>query len=105
VVTLDLTEAQSFLLTTTEDISSFTLQGASANSTTAFTMKILQGSTARGVGIDTFRTSGGIPIPVYWPGGVSPTVTPVADKTDIYSFMTFDGGASLYGVIGGQNFS
>jgi hypothetical protein len=75
------------------------------NSTTAFTVKILQGSTARGVGIDTFRTSGGTPIPVYWPGGVTPIVTPVAAKTDIYSFMTFDGGDSLFGVIGGQNFS
>ena len=105
VVTLNLSEAQSFLLTTTEDISSFTLIGAKANSTTAFTLKILQGSTARGVGIDTFRTSGGAAIPVYWPGGVLPIVTPVADKTDIYSFMTFDGGASLFGVIGGQNFS
>ena len=42
---------------------------------------------------------------MYWPGGVLPIVTPVADKTDIYSFMTFDGGASLFGVIGGQNFS
>ena len=105
VVTLDLSEAQTFLITTSENISSFTLTGAKANSTTAFTIKILQGSTARGVGIDTFRTSGGIPIPVYWPGGVTPTVTPIADKTDIYSFMTFDGGASVFGVVGGQNFS
>ena len=75
------------------------------NSTTAFTVKILQGSTARGVGIDTFRTIGGSAIPVYWPGGVTPIVTPEASKTDIYSFMTFDGGDSLFGVVGGQNFS
>ena len=105
VVTLNLSEAQSFLLTTTEDITSFTLTGVTANSTTAFTLKILQGGTARGVGIDTFRTSGGIPIPVYWPGGSVPVVTPVAAKTDIFSFMTFDGGTSLFGVVGGQNFS
>ena len=102
---MDLSEAQSFLITTSEDISSFTLIGATSNSTTAFTLKILQGSTARGVGIDTFRDNGGTPIPVYWPGGVTPIVTPVAAKTDIYSFMTFDGGASLFGVVGGQNFS
>ena len=105
VVTLNLSEAQSFLLTTSEDINSFTLTGATDNSTTAFTVKILQGTTARGVGIDTFRSSGGTPIPVYWPGGVTPTVTPEASKTDIYSFMTFDGGDSLFGVVGGQNFS
>ena len=105
IVTLDLSEAQTFLLTTSEDISSFTLTGAKANSTTAFTIKILQGTTARSVSIDTFRDSGGTPIPVYWPGGVTPTVTLSADVTDIYSFMTFDGGASVFGVVGGQNFS
>jgi hypothetical protein len=105
VVTLNLSEAQSFLLTTSENITSFTLTGAAADSTTAFTLKILQGGTARGVGIDTFRTSGGSPIPVYWPGGSVPVVTPTAAKTDIYSFMTFDGGTSLFGVVGGQNFS
>ena len=105
VVTLDLSESQTFLLTTIEDISSFTLTGAKTDSTTAFTIKILQGSTPHGVGIDTFRTLGGAPIPVYWSGGVTPTVTPIADKTDIYSFMTFDGGSSVYGVVGGQNFS
>jgi hypothetical protein len=105
VVTLDLSESQTFLLTTSENISSFTLIGAKENATTAFTLKILQGSTAHGVGIDTFRNSNGNSVPVYWPGGVLPIVTPVADKTDIYSFMTFDGGSSLFGVVGGQNFS
>jgi hypothetical protein len=58
------------------------------------------------VGIDTFKTSGGAPIPVYWSGGgVVPIVTTTANKTDIYSFMTFDGCSSLFGVIGGQNFA
>ena len=32
-------------------------------------------------------------------------VTTTAEKTDIYSFMTFDGGSSLFGVVGGQNFA
>ena len=37
-------------------------------------------------------------------GGVVPI--PHHDrKTDIYSFKTFDGGSSLYGVVGGQNFA
>tara|TARA_A100001388_G_C28554055_1_gene396256 strand:- start:218 stop:421 length:204 start_codon:yes stop_codon:yes gene_type:complete len=47
----------------------------------------------------------GIAIPVSWSGGVLPTVVNVGLKTDIYSFQTFDGGASLYGVVVGQNFS
>jgi len=46
---------------------------------------------------------------VYWPGGVVPTMTSTASKTDIYSFKFFNGSsittAGLYGVIGGQNFS
>jgi hypothetical protein len=69
-------------------------------------MKITQDSTGnRAVGIDTFKTSGGASIPVYWPGGgVLPIVTPTADRSDIYSFKTFDGGSTFYGVVGGQNF-
>ena len=43
---------------------------------------------------------------VYWSGGgVKPIVTTIANKTDIYSFKTFDGGSSWYGVVGGQNFA
>ena len=38
-------------------------------------------------------------------GGLLPTVSVSAGATDIYSFMTFDGGQSLFGVVGGQNFS
>ena len=48
-------------------------------------------------------------IPVYWPGGIVPTMTQTASKTDIYSFKFFNGSAitsaGLYGVVGGQNFS
>ena len=100
---------QTFTITTSEAITQFTLQGVTADSSSTFTIKILQGDDGNGsgyaVGIDTFKTSGGSAIPVYWPGGVVPTVTTTAAKTDIYSFMTFDGGSSLFGIVGGQNFS
>ena len=106
VVILDLSKSQTFLLTTSEAVTRFDIRGVAANSTTAFTIKILQGSGPFGVGINTFSNlDSGSTVPVYWPGGVLPVVTPVAGRTDIYSFMTFDGGTSLYGVIGGQNFS
>ena len=106
VVTVDLSKAQSFTLSTDEDINYFTLTNIPSGST-AFTIKIAQDSTGnRAVGIDTFKTSGGTTIPVYWPGGgVVPIVTQTADRTDIYSFKTFDGGSTLYGVVGGQNFA
>ena len=107
VVTLDLATAQTFTFTTSEAINSFTLKNIPDGST-SFTIKILQGSTAYGVGIDTFKDNAGSAIPVYWPGGVVPYVTRTAAKTDIYSFKCFDGSsatsAGIYGVVGGQNY-
>ena len=76
-----------------------------------FTLKITQNSTGEfAVDIDSFKNLNLTnSIPVYWPGGVVPTMTSTASKTDIYSFKFFDGSsittAGLYGVVGGQNFS
>ena len=104
-VDVDLSIAQSFTLTVTSAVTQFTLLNPPSGST-AFTIKVLQDSTGYSVGIDTFKTSGGSSIPVYWSGGgIVPLVTTTANKTDIYSFMTFDGGSSLFGVVGGQNFA
>ena len=105
VVAIDVSRGQVFNLTTIEDITQFTLTGVRADAAQNFTIKITQGSTARNVGIATFQTIGGDAIPVLFPGGLLPTVTVSAGATDIYSFMTFDGGQSLFGVVGGQNFS
>jgi len=108
-VTVDLSAANSFICTATANINEFILTNIPAESTT-FTIKMSQNSTGGySVGIDTFKNNVGTSIPVYWPGGVVPTVTTTANKTDIYSFKMFDGNnvtsAGLYGVIGGQNFS
>ena len=105
VVNIDLSKGQTFELTTTENIVEFRISNFVADMATSFTIKILQGSTARTVDIDDFKNSAGsASIPVNWPGGVVPTVTASAGAVDIYSFMTFDGGDRLYGVVGGQNF-
>ena len=105
VVTVDLTTAQTFTLEADDGITSFTLKQPPSDST-SFTIKIVQDSTgSRSVGIDTFKDESGSSIPVYWPGGVVPIVTTTASRSDIYSFKTFDGGATLYGIVGGQNFS
>ena len=109
-VTLDLSAAQSFTVTASDDINAFVLTNPPSGST-SFTVKILQDSTGgHSVGIDTFKNSSGTAIPVYWPGGgVLPIVTTTADRADIYSFKTFDGdditSSGLYGVVGGQNFA
>ena len=108
-ITFDLSTAQSFTITASDDITAFVLSNVPSGST-SFTVKILQDSTgSRSVGIDTFKDGSGTAIPVFWPGGVLPIVTPTADRSDIYSFKTFDGDnittSGLYGVVGGQNFA
>jgi hypothetical protein len=108
VVEVDLNKAQTFILTPTEAITSFRVINPPPGAT-SFTLLIIQGSTPYSVGIDTFRTSGGASIPVYWSGGgIIPEVTVNASARDIYSFMIFDGNnlttSGLYGVPGGQNF-
>ena len=107
VVTIDLSSANTFTLDLTADVNSFELSNIPDDST-EFTIKITQDSTgSRAVGIDTFaNASTSAAIPVYWTGGgVLPIVTQTASKTDIYSFKTFDGGTTLYGFVGGQNFA
>lgn len=105
-VTIDLSVAQTFTLTTDSAVSYFVLQNVPASSATTFTIQIIQdSSTSYSIDVDDFRTTGGSTIPLRWPGGVAPTVTSSAGAIDVYSFMTFDGGSSLYGVVGGQNFS
>ena len=104
-VNVDLSQGQTFTLTVSAAVSQFTLLNTPSGST-AFSILITQNAVGYSVGIDTFKTSGASTIPVYWPGGgVVPIVTTVASKTDMYSFKTFDGSASLYGVVGGQNFA
>jgi hypothetical protein len=105
VVTIDLSQGQTFTLNVNAEVSQFRMINAPTGST-SFTILFTQNSVGYSVDIDDFRTSGGTTIPVYWPGGgVIPIVTAVANKTDMYSFRTFDGGASLYGIVGGQNFA
>jgi hypothetical protein len=69
-------------------------------------VKLTQDSTGgHSVGFSVINVGTASSIPVYWSGGVVPIQTVTADATDLYSFITMDSGATLYGVIGGQNFS
>ena len=106
VVEVDLDKAQTFTLSVTSDVNQFNVINIPSGST-SFSLRITQDTTgSRAVGIDTFKDNGGTTIPIYWPGGgIIPIVTQTASKTDMYSFKTFDGGSSFFGVIGGQNFA
>lgn len=44
------------------------------------------------------------PFEVKWPGGSAPTLTVGAGKIDVVTLMTYDGGASWLGFLGGQGF-
>ena len=109
-VILDLAQSSVFEVTATDGIDVFELRNPPSDGGT-FTLKITQNITGgHAVDVDSFKNLNLTnPIPVYWPGGVVPTVTTTADRTDIYSFKFFDGSsittAGLYGVVGGQNFS
>ena len=109
-VILDLARSSVFEVTATDGLDVFELRNPPADGGT-FTLKITQNSTGgHTVDVDSFKDLNlTTPIPVYWPGGVVPTVTTTANRTDIYSFKFFDGSsittAGLYGVVGGQNFS
>jgi hypothetical protein len=103
-VDVDLSKGQSFTLIVVAAVTQFTLLNP-PDDATQFTIKITQDENAYSVDIDDFKDASGNTIDVYWPGGgVIPVVTGDANKTDIYSFKTFDSGASLYGIVGGQNF-
>ena len=104
IVQIDLAQGNSFTHTTTEAVNSFRIINPPTGGTFAFTLKVTQGATAYGVGINTFTNSIGNAVPVYWPGGLIPEITPSASATDIYSYMSFDGGTSLFGGVIGQNF-
>ena len=105
VVTVDLSTAQNFLLSATDNVNSFTIINPPSE-VSSFTIRITQDATGgRVIDIDDFRTSGGSLIPVFWPGGgVLPITTPTANRSDIYTFKTFDGGSNWYGIVVGQNF-
>ena len=108
VVTLNLSSASFFDHTLVQNVTSFVLtQTPIGAQVYSFTLKITQGSTGSfTANLDNFQTATGTIIPIYWPGGgVVPIVTPVAGRTDIYSFTSYDEGLSYYAVVVGQNFT
>ena len=41
---------------------------------------------------------------ISWAAGTAPTYTSTANKVDIYSFLSTNGGSNWFGFVGGQNF-
>ena len=104
-LTIDLSLGQTFTLLTSEDITSIVVINPPSGST-SFTLQIEQSPFNNySVDMSNFLNNVGGSIPVLFNGGIVPVVTPFNSAKDLYSFMTFDGGTSFFGVVGGQQFS
>ena len=110
-VSVDLSAAQSFTLTPNQTVNAFRLQNI-PDDASSFTVRVDQGGSVYTVNLDKIHVGAGASCIVKWPGGIVPTVTQSANKTDIYSFKIFDGStlksnpstSVIYGIVGGQNF-
>ena len=84
------------------DINTFTVNGVTGDSYyKSFILQVTQANQAPKQNI-TWDASISA---VKWPGGSGPTLTATNDKTDIYSFTSWDDGTTWYGKVIGQNYS
>jgi len=91
--TLDASQGDNFVHDLTENVT-YTFAGAKpSGDVTSFTLKVIQGSTARTI---TWPSS------VDWAGGTAPTLTTTDDGVDVFVFLTHDGGTTYYGFTAGQ---
>jgi hypothetical protein len=68
------------------------------------TLYVTQDSTGgRSMSLSTVQV-GGVAKTIKWAGGTAPTITSGANKIDIFTFVTYDGGNTWLGFIAGQNY-
>lgn len=95
-VTLDCATAAVFTLLLTGNVSSLSFSNVPSAISFMITLAITQDAT----GSRTFAWPGTI----RWASASAPTVTATANKTDVVSLLTFDGGSNWFGFVAGQNF-
>jgi hypothetical protein len=91
--TIDLATATNFTHTLTGATTYTFSNPATTGNATAFTLKVIQDSTARTI---TWPAS------VDWAGGTAPTLTATSGGVDVFVFYTIDGGTTYYGFTAGQ---
>ena len=95
-VTIDLQDGNNFEIDLSDNITSgnFTISNsASSGNVSAFTLKIIQGSTARTIAW---------PSSVKWNAATVPTLSTTDNAVDYFVFITHDGGTNWYGFTAGQ---
>jgi hypothetical protein len=95
-ITLDLSRGNTFIIDLTQDIHKFVLNNT-PDETYTFTLLIKQ----RGLRNVNWNFDNNI---LKWSNNEIPLVSQNAENEDIYSFVTFAGGGTWYGFVGGQNY-
>ena len=91
--TLNMRLGTNFLHDLTENVTYTFSNPAASGNASAFTLKIIQDSTARAI---TWPSS------VDWPSATAPTLTATNNGVDMFVFQTIDGGTTWYGFVAGQ---
>jgi hypothetical protein len=100
-VAIDLSTAQVFRMRITVACTGLNVTNVPDNgnaNAAGFTFLLVGDGTARTINWTIGATA------VTWAGGTAPTYTSTNNKTDVYSFLTRDGGTTWFGFVGGQNF-
>ncbi|MEK9768607.1 MAG: hypothetical protein VW683_06765 [Betaproteobacteria bacterium] len=98
VLTLDMTTANHFYTTLTENVTTLTINNVAAS---GGAMPLVLYITQDGTGSRTFT----FPSSFKWAGGSAVTVTSTAGATDIFVAFTRDGGTTWYANAYGQGFA
>ena len=94
---LDCSLYNAFVVTLNASITTLTLSNVPASGKVyALTLFLVQGGTPRTI---TW------PAAVKWPSGTAPTLTNTASRTDVVTLVTYNGGTSWHGFVGGQDFA
>jgi hypothetical protein len=91
--TINLRDGDNFTHTLSENVTYTFSNPAASGKVSAFTLKVIQDSSARTI---TWPTS------VDWASATAPTLTSTSGGVDVFVFTTYDGGTIYYGFTAGQ---
>ena len=96
----------------TLDLSNGTFVTATLTGNATFAFSLGSGVSSDAISFTLHLTNDGTagrsitwPVSVKWPNATVPTRTTTANKTDVYSFYTLNGGTDWYGILSIYNYS